>query len=361
MELLNVINNFKINGEVEVTKRINDGLINNSFYVCTDKNRKYILQQINNFVFKNPKDIVKNIVVVTNHLKNKVDEKNLELVLTKNNDYLLELNNKIYRMYDYIDNSYTLQIKDLDNQKIFEIGKIIGKFHANLYDLDIKSVKETIKNFHNTPDRIEKLFNSYNLWTLNNDDLMIKEYIGFVKKEIDRLSIIENKIEVGSLKKHIIHNDTKLNNIMFDKKSNKAKCLIDFDTVMPGNILFDIGDALRSLGSNALEDEQKFSIIDFDDLKYYCFMIGYLSQMSDKLTEEELNLIPHSIYTITMECSIRFMTDFLDGNKYFHIDYPNHNLIRSLNQMTLAKKILTKLNSLNKNTILLYERLAKSK
>lgn len=357
--LLNIVKKFKIEGNVLSVEQINDGLINKTYYVCTDANRKYVLQQINNFVFKKPYEIMENIVFVTNHLKEQngnVDT--LELIATSDEDYILKINNDIYRMYKYINDSFIVSIKELNENVTFEVGKIIGDFHSKLSNLNVDNINETIIDFHNTPSRIEQLFSSY-YEKQHYDEEIIDQYINYVKNNVDLLNIIETVLEAGKLKKTIIHNDTKLNNIMFDINSKKAKCLIDFDTIMPGTILYDIGDALRSLISSVREDDSNFDEIMFNEKRLYCFIIGYLSNMHDKITKLEVELIPLSVYTITMECSIRFMTDYLNENQYFHVDYPKHNLVRALNQLILANQIKNKLEVLKKNTLAIYNKLSK--
>lgn len=342
MEIIKEIaNNFQLDGYVVDVKKQDNGLINQTYVVTTSTHKKYIIQKINTFVFENPYQIMENIKIIVEHLeRKKTNKQTLKIIKTLDGKCIYNYGGGFYRCYNYIVNSISYQVPT--NYKILsEAGKCIGDFQANLIDLDVSKIKNVFCNFHNTPFRFDLLRASYHKVSGKRRDIGCKLYAK-IKDENRKFSIIERNIEKGNIPKRITHNDTKLNNIMFDETTNKALCMIDLDTVMEGSVLYDFGDALRIAASAVSEDEKDVSKINFDTKAYCYFLIGYLSKMCKYLNTEEKKHLVDSIYVITMECSIRFLTDYFDGDVYFETKYENHNLDRAINQYYLAQNIKSK-------------------
>lgn len=346
MDIFEIALNFDLEGDIKEILENSTGLINKTYIVITS-NKKYIIQKINQSVFKNPLSVMYNIKVVIEHLrKYKKDCELLKLISTKAGNYYLVNNGDVYRCYNYLNDSiFYNNIKN--NKQLYEMGKTIGLFHYELLDLNPNQLEITIPNFHDTDIRYDALINSY----LNSDiykQQEVFELYEFINNEIKNTININKLVLNNELKQKIVHNDTKLNNFVFSKSTNKAKCLIDLDTVMPGSILFDFGDALRSAGSSINEECFDFDQIDFSTVNFVYFVIGYFEIMENHLEEKEIELLYDSIFMITIECGMRFLTDYLDGDKYFSVKMPKHNLLRAKNQLLLAKKLKNKKNIIKK-------------
>ena len=348
MDILDIALNFDLEGDIINIKENSNGLINKTYIVITTCN-KYIIQKLNNVVFSKPELVMKNINIVIQHLKkHKKECEMLGLINTTNGNYFLVKNGDFYRCYNYLNDSiFYNSVKN--DQQLYKMGKAIGEFHHDLLELNPNKLEVTIPNFHDTEIRYQLLINSFK----NSDVFKQQETIdlyNYINQEIKETININQLLKNNQVKTRIVHNDTKLNNLVFSKSTGKAKCLIDLDTVMPGSVLFDIGDALRSAGSTVTEECIEFDKIDFSLKKCLYFIIGYLEIMSKHLDDIEVELIYDSIYMITIECGMRFLTDYLDGDKYFSIKYNKHNLFRAINQFTLSKKI-KKYKNFIKNSI----------
>ena len=349
-----ILNEYNIPGEFKKEESIDRGNINKTCtltFIDNNKEKKYLLQKININVFNNPIDLMNNIEKVTSYLNNIYKKtkdkyhKTLEIVLNKNNEPLTIINNGYYRIYKYIDNCISY-----DNSKeesiIFNAGKAFGNFQKNLNDFPINSLKETIKDFHNTPKRLE---------TLKKDIAIDKEKrVSEVIDEIDY--IIENEkilsritmgLDTNKIPLRVIHNDTKINNVLLDKKTNDFVAVIDLDTVMPGSLLYDYGDGVRSSASTALEDEKDLSKVQLDYELFKAYTNGFISETHNIITPNEISLMADSILIITLELAIRFLDDYINGDVYFKINYKEHNLDRARNQIALAKDISDKLDRIN--------------
>ena len=258
----------------------------------------------------------------------------LGLINTISGNYYLVNNGDVYRCYNYLNDSifYNSAVND---KQLYEMGKAIGEFHQNLLDLNPNKLEVTIPNFHDTDIRYRTLIESFKICDTFKQQEVIELY-NYINDEIQETVNINKLLNSHQIKTRIVHNDTKLNNLVFSKKTGKAKCLIDLDTVMPGSILFDFGDALRSAGSTVTEECREFDKIDFSLNKCLYFIIGYLEMMSNYLDEKEVELMYDSIYMITIECGMRFLTDYLEGDVYFRTTHAEHNIIRARNQFKLV-------------------------
>lgn len=333
-----IVKNFLIKEPILVVTDHANGLVNKTYLVETINN-KYIMQRINKYVFKKPADVMNNIVKITKHLQRK-NQSTLSIIKTnKGGSYYYDGDN-YYRCYRYLNGKKSFETAE-DYHQCLEAGRIIGKFQCLLRDFEPKMLCETIVDFHNTPKRIAQLeeafFKCQNLTKIAET----KELVSYIVDKKVIISEIQTKIDKGIIPIRVVHNDTKLNNVMFNL-DNKASCLVDLDTVMPGIALFDYADAIRTTASLAKEDEKNIDLIGFNDQYFASLTVGYLSQMIDELTDIELSLLFNAIFTITIECAARFLTDYLKDDIYFKIDYPRHNLERAKSQLKLCEWLVIK-------------------
>ncbi len=337
-----VLSEFAMEAQVEP---YGNGHINDTYCVGTPR---YILQRINTRVFRNPEELMENIEKVTAFLRKKIvenggDPERETLTVIKTNDgkncYRYDDDN-VFRMYLFVENT-----KSIENSKtpedLYEAGVGFGHFQRMLSDYPAETLHESIKDFHHTPRRVEALKKAIREDKAGRVE-SVKAEIEFALEQAIWADTVVKGIEDGRIPLRVTHNDTKINNILFDQKSGKAVCVIDLDTVMPGSMLYDFGDALRMGGSTAAEDETDLDKVRFDVKAFEAFAIGYLSEMADDLTETEFELLPFSVKLLTYECGIRFLTDYLNGDTYFKIHREHHNLERARNQFKLVEDISEK-------------------
>ena len=318
----------------------------NDTYLVTPK--KYILQRINTSIFKNPDELMDNIENVTSFLKKKIiaaggnpERETLTVIPTKDGKKYYKLDDKnVFRLYIFV-----TETKSIENSKtpedLYEAGIGFGHFQKLLDDFPVEKLYETIKDFHHTPKRVEALKEAIEKNAAGRAD-SVKDEIAFALENAAWADVVVNGIEEGLIPVRVTHNDTKINNILFDEVTGKAVCVIDLDTVMPGSMLYDFGDALRMGGSTAAEDETDLDKVWFEEKAFEAFAQGYMSEMKEALTEEEIRLLPLSVKLMTYECGIRFLTDYLNGDTYFKIHREHHNLDRARNQFKLVADITAK-------------------
>ncbi len=327
-----------------------DGHINDTF--VADSTPRYILQRINTNVFKNPDELMENIESVTEHLRTKIIEnggnpkrETMRVVRTVDDKlYYRADNGNCYRVYYFITDTVSLNLPE--NPKQFEnSAKAFGKFQNMLADFDASTLHETIENFHHTPKRIEALKEALQNDAVGRRAEIEDIYNGYMQFEEDAKRI-QQGLDDGSIPLRVTHNDTKLNNVLFDKDTGEGICVIDLDTVMPGSLLFDFGDSLRFGASTAEEDEANLDKVTFDLEYFESYTKGFLSELGSKITKPELDLLPLSALILTFECGIRFLTDYLNGDTYFKIHYPEQNLVRAKNHLKLCQDIYAKLGQM---------------
>lgn len=345
MQMLKVIGSFNIEGSLIHSENYGNGHINKTYLVTMSTNQKYILQQINTSVFKNPEDVMHNIVLVTDHIRSKCTHlkqmdytrSTLEIVKTWEGESFLETSGIFWRCYRFINGAKTYEQIEHPDQ-FYEVGKAVGNFQKQLSDFSIESLKITIPDFHNTPRRFET-FLELATTDPNNRGMDVFNDIKFVCDRQKEMNIIIDGIINKSIPERVTHNDTKLNNIMLDEKTDKAICVIDLDTVMPGSALFDFGDAIRIGASTATEDERDLRKVKIDLNLFKNFSKGFIEMLHDELTEGEKRNLVASTKIITLECGMRFLTDYLNGDTYFRTEYPKHNLVRARTQFKLVTEI----------------------
>lgn len=251
-------------------------------------------------------------------------------------------------MYNFIDDVYTCN-SITDAQVFSNAGVAFGNFQNVLADFDGSTLFETIEKFHNTASRFENLkiaIEKNASGRLHN----VKDEIEFALAREADTHVLVDLIDEGKLPLRVTHNDTKLNNILFDNVSNQGICIIDLDTVMPGLSLYDFGDSIRFGANTAAEDEKDLSKVTLSLPLYEAYVKGYLSSAKDALTDLEKELLPFGAKMMTYECGIRFLTDYLNGDIYFHIAYPEHNLDRCRTQFKLVAEMEEKMEQMNEIT-----------
>lgn len=359
-----VINKFNIPGELLEIQVNTSGNINNTYVakIRTKENKikKYLIQKINTNVFTDPYKLMSNIENVTNYLKIKMKGENdtthqiLETIKTKDGKNLCCVENNYYRIYQYIDNSIVYD-NSIDTKIIYNAGKAFGNFARLLIDYPITELYETIPNFHNTEMYYQKLLADIKIASPERVQEVTKE-LDFIIMHKRYYSLITNKLGTKDLPYRVIHNDAKINNVMMNKKTTEYLAVIDLDTVMPGSILFDYGDGIRSAASTTSENEQDLTKIKFDLDSFKAYTDGYLSEMTPYITTEELSLMGESIRIITLELAIRFLDDYINNDIYFKINYEKHNLNRAKNQLTLVTDIENKISIINNYIIESYNK-----
>lgn len=314
----------------------------NDTYITQDG--KYILQRINTGVFNDPKGLTDNIVLVTGYLKTWLsahggdpDRETLTPVPAKDDAWFIQTQEgECYRLYKIIEN--TVSYDSATPELLYQAAKGFGRFQMMLAGFPADRLKEVIPNFHNTRSRFEALRAAVDADSMGRVADAKSEIDFCYAREADT-DVIVNAIDNGEIPLRVTHNDTKLNNVMMDKDSGEAVCVIDLDTVMPGSLLYDYGDALRFGASTAAEDETDLSIVHFDLTLFETFTKGFLEEVGKTLTPAETELLPFSVKLITMECGMRFLTDYLSGDTYFKTSRPGQNLDRCRTQFKLVAEM----------------------
>ncbi|MDL2205652.1 aminoglycoside phosphotransferase family protein [Eubacteriales bacterium OttesenSCG-928-N13] len=342
---------FGFEGSYLDVEEIPSGHINNTYhltYTDGDRLHHYTLQRINSYVFKDPMAVMRNIQMVTKHLRLSMERDGidphrrvLELIPTIEKQIMYRDNEGHYwRAYIFIENA-TAHDEVKVPAHFYEAGRGFGEFQKRLTDFPISRLSYTIPNFHNTPHRFDAFMES----VANNRAgraHSVQAEINFLRERRDMMGQIVQLIDSNELPLRVTHNDTKINNVMIDDNTGKAVCVIDLDTVMPGSSLYDFGDAIRFGASTAVEDEPDVSKISLDLEKFKLFTRGFVEETDGFLTKTELKLLPIGAEVLTCELVMRFLTDYLDGDLYFKVHSPEHNLIRTRAQMQLMIDMETK-------------------
>jgi Ser/Thr protein kinase RdoA (MazF antagonist) len=342
---------FRIPGPLISVVELEIGNVNDTFIVTCDRKEhkpvQFILQRINPDVFPDPASVVRNMMVVSNHVQHKtpIDSGRRweipEVIPCKNgNPCHVDNSGNTWRMISYIENSRTLQTITTPIQSE-EMGYALGRFHFTLADIKANQLVDTLPGFHITPLYLKKYDGV--LQNVPRKDKAEHQFCRqFIEKRRKTVGSLEFAKQKGRIHDHIIHGDPKANNFMFHEESDAAIGLIDLDTVKPGLIHYDIGDCLRSCCNTAGEETTDLEAVDFDLDLAECFFKGYLQSAREIITPEDRKLFPDAVRLMTFELGLRFYCDYLEGNIYFKTERENHNLERALVQFRLTEIIESK-------------------
>jgi len=352
-DLQSIARQFRTQGEPVQIAPVPVGHINDTYLVTAAGNR-YILQRINQIVFKNPVQVMVNIVRITEHIQAKLAvadpqsvSRQLEVIPANGGSgYYRDAAGNVWRMYNFIENAVTydsLQSPTLAR----EAARMFGWFQRLLIDLPGPSLHETIPGFHNTSRRLER-FQEVLKADVANRAKNAKAEIDFVFENAAICHVLSDLVKRGEVPIRVAHNDAKINNVMFDTSTGQGVCVIDLDTVMPGLSAYDFGDLVRTATCAAAEDERDLSKVGVDITLFEALAQGFVAGTGSFLTPAERRHLVFGGKLITFEQLIRFLTDYLAGDVYYKVHRADHNLDRSRTQMRLVQSILEQEQDLNR-------------
>ncbi len=342
-----ILSHYDLGSSIVRCDAYGNGHINWTYDVETNKGRRYILQRINTFVFRDPVGLMRNTVLLTDFMRKKEKDprKVLELIPTKEGSfYYVNEQDEYWRVFVFVENCICYD--KAESLELFrESGRAFGKFQNLLADFPVESLIETIPNFHNTPERYRAFEEALAADVVKRASSAGPE-IKYVLSQKPFASFLLDKVKNGLIPLRVTHNDTKINNVLFDRKTNEALCVVDLDTTMPGIAAMDFGDCIRYAGNNAAEDEKDLEKVFLRMDLFRAFAEGFCSMCKENLTREELLLCPEASKMITLETGVRFLADYLENDVYFHIAYPEHNLDRARVQFKLAADMDNKMEEM---------------
>ena len=326
--------------------RYGQGHINDTFCVLCQPQEgeciRFILQGLSSAAFPHPEELMENFIGITSYLRKAVAEnggdpsrETLGLIQTKDGkDFYTDSNDKVWRLSPFIENTDCFQSA---TPELFEASaRAFGRFQHMLQGYPAETLHETIVKFHDTEDRFAKFVAALEADKLDRAK-DIQPEIQFVLDRKADCSVALQALREGKLPLRVTHNDTKLNNILIDRDTHEGICVIDLDTTMPGLSINDFGDSIRFGANHSKEDEKDLTKVNFDIDLYEVYTRGFLEGAQGSLTPAELEYLPWGARLMTLECGIRFLTDYLDGDHYFHIHRPGHNLDRARTQFKLVQ------------------------
>ena len=347
--ILKVCKEFGLRGEYRKFEVINSGHINNTYrvyYFRDGELKNYIVQRVNTYVFTKPVEVMENIAAVTEYIRGKIKAQGrsskryvLHYQKTAEGKYYVDLGEEgFWRCCRFINNS-TSFLKPENNQVIESSGKAFGEFQRYLSDYPVEKLHIVIPHFHNTVMRYEAFREAIEKDEAGRKQSVLKEIEGYFSFE--EIATRAYKMQkAGELPLRVTHNDTKSSNVLFDETTGEHLSVIDLDTVMPGLVAFDFGDAIRIVGSTGEEDERDLDKVAIDLEKYESFAKGFVEEVGEMLTPTEIKTLALGAITMTVECGMRFLTDYLNGDKYFKIHYPEQNLVRARCHLVLAADMI---------------------
>ena len=333
-----ILNAFKLDAPVASCERYGCGHVNETYLVVSESGRRYILQKISTRAFHDVPALMQNIISVTQFLKEKTDDPRGVLTLVPTTDdqlFLTHEDGSYWRLYDFVEDAVCLQAPETP-EDFYQSALAFGNFQQMLTDFPAETLSETIPMFHNTANRF-KLFREKLAEDPMGRAASVKAEIEFALAHEAEASTLVDLQASGQLPTRVTHNDTKLNNILIDRDTHEGICVIDLDTTMPGLSINDFGDSIRFGANHSAEDEKDLSKVNFDIELYEVFTRGFIQGAQGGLTPAELEYLPWGAKLMTLECGIRFLTDYLDGDHYFRIHYADQNLDRCRTQFKLVK------------------------
>ena len=337
--MVNAVYAFCLKGEPVECIPFGHGHINSTFKICTDQGAEYVLQRINTYVFKDPVGLMNNAGAITDYIRARVSDPRLALHFLTTRDgqfYHQDENGEFWRMYDFV-GGFCLDTPECEDD-FYQSALAFGRFQQMLSEFPADTLVETIPEFHNTIDRYRQFKAAVEENRTGRLDTC-REDVAFLLEREEMGSKLQKMREAKDLPLRVTHNDTKLNNVLLDKETGKALCVLDLDTVMPGLSSWDFGDGIRFGAAVRGEDEDTN---EMDLRRFAVFAAGFL-EGAPNLTPAEIDVLPLGALTMTVEVGLRFLTDYLEGDRYFKTDHPDHNLIRARNQMALAADMQKKL------------------
>ena len=333
--MLNICEKFRTKGAPVSCEPYGNGHINATYLVKTDE-EQYILQRINHHIFQDVPGLMRNVERVTAFLAEKDPDPrhSLHLVPAKDGAAYVEVEGEFYRMYDFVRDSICLDAPETD-EDFYQSAVAFGSFQRQLADFPANELSETIPRFHDTPSRYRALHAAIEKDALGRAASCRTE-IEFALTREAEAAVMMNLLAAGELPLRVTHNDTKLNNVMLDAKTRRPLCVIDLDTVMPGLAANDFGDSIRFGANTGAEDEKDLTKISLSLTRYEAFARGFLEACGRALTPKEIETLPWGAKLMTLECGVRFLTDYLEGDTYFRIHRPEHNLDRTRTQFALV-------------------------
>lgn len=328
-----------------------NGHINDTFLTVHERGR-FILQRMNTVVFPNPEKLMENIIGITEHIRSKarlasedISRCTLVVVPTASGaNFFVDSSGSYWRLYEFTEGTVTLEaVENADD--FYRCAEAFGKFGQLLADYPAHTLNEPIPDFHNTPRRYENLMRAAKKDVCGRA-AEVQQEMSFAKDREQFCRTLEDAHAAGLLPLRVTHNDTKLNNILFDEKTLAPVCVIDLDTVMPGYSVNDFGDSIRFGANTAAEDERELSRVQLDLGLFEAYASGFLKGCGKSLTKAETDLLPTGAIMMTLECGMRFLTDYLEGDVYFKTHRPSHNLDRARNQFALVADMERKLDDM---------------
>ena len=348
---------FALEGELKELSVFGNGHINDTLRATCEladgRTKRYILQPMNDGIFKNPDELMENVMNVTSFLRKKIiaaggdpDRETLNVIPTKDGkNYLTDENGDFWRCYIFIEDATSFdQVEKPED--FYNSAVAFGNFQRLLADYPAATLHETIKNFHNTVSRFADFKKAVEEDVAGRARDVQKEIQFVLDREAD-CHVICDALAKGELPLRVTHNDTKLNNIMIDNRTGKGLCVIDLDTVMPGSSLYDYGDSIRFGASTGAEDEQNLDLIWCDLELFEIYTKGYVEGCGGSLTETEVRMMPMGAKLMTLECGMRFLADHLQNDIYYKIHRENHNLDRARTQLKLVADMEAKWDEMN--------------
>ena len=333
---------FDLGADVRDIAPYGDGHINHTYLATTDGAR-YILQRMNTDIFPDTERLMRNVELVTSHLRANGKE-TLDIIPTLDGCSYLNDDSGEWRVYRFIEGtvSYNL-VPDADVFR--ESGAAFGEFQNDLAEFDASQLTETIAHFHDTPHRFED-FKTALAADTKGRAATCRDETAFFLDHAGMYATITDALADGTIPLRVTHNDTKLNNILMDATTGKARAIIDLDTIMPGSMLYDFGDSIRFGASTALEDEQDLDKVHFSTDLFRAYTEGFVGALRGSITAREADLLPMGAMMMTLECGMRFLADYLAGDTYFATKYPEHNLVRARTQIKLVQEMEAALDTM---------------
>ena len=337
---------YALPGTVADVARHGKGHINDTFcVVCKTPEggtARFILQRLSQAAFPHPEEVMENFVGITSYLRREILaeggdplRETLSLVKTGDGaDFVTDAEGRAWRLMPFIENADCYQ--SATPELFAASGRAFGRFQYMLRDYPARTLHETIPHFHDTESRFEQFLAALEADKLNRAEGVSPEIQFILRRKVD-CGVALRALREGKLPLRVTHNDTKLNNILIDRDTREGICIIDLDTTMPGLAINDFGDSIRFGANHCMEDEQDLTKVNFDISLYEVFTRGFLEGARGSLTPAELEYLPWGARLMTLECGIRFLTDYLDGDHYFHVSHPRQNLDRARTQLKLVK------------------------